>query len=37
MPDKSIDLDNVQKVMEVVDNFFTGADGLLSDRTGQPK
>jgi hypothetical protein len=29
LPDKSIDLENVQRVMEAVDNFFKGADGLL--------
>ena len=31
LPDKSIDLENVQRVMEALDNFFTGADGLLAD------
>ena len=29
LPDKPIDLENVQRVMEAVDNFFKGADGLL--------
>lgn len=29
LPDDPIDLDNVKDVMEAVDNFFTGADGLL--------
>ena len=31
LPDKPIDLENVQRVMEAVDNFFKGADGLLAD------
>lgn len=31
LPDKPIDLRNVQHVMEAVDNFFKGADGMLSD------
>jgi hypothetical protein len=31
LPDKPIDLENVQQVMEAVDGFFAGADGLLSD------
>jgi hypothetical protein len=31
LPDKPIDLQNVQHVMEAVDRFFTGADGMLSD------
>ena len=31
LPDKGIDLQNVQHVMEAVDNFFKGADGMLSD------
>jgi hypothetical protein len=31
LPDKAIDLQNVQHVMEAVDNFFQGADGMLSD------
>src|SRR5271166_480103 len=29
LPDKPIDLQNVQNVMEAVDNFFKGCDGLL--------
>ena len=31
LPDKPIDLENVQRVMEAPDNFFKGADGLLAD------
>ena len=31
LPDKPIDLGHVQRVMEAVDNFFKGADGMLSD------
>jgi hypothetical protein len=31
LPDKPIDLENVQRVMGAVDNFFKGADGLLAD------
>ncbi|HEY3836110.1 MAG TPA: hypothetical protein VGL72_06045 [Bryobacteraceae bacterium] len=31
LPDKPVDLQNVQHVMEAVDNFFKGADGMLSD------
>jgi hypothetical protein len=31
LPDKPVDLKNLQQVMEAVDNFFTGTDGLLSD------
>lgn len=30
LPDDSIDLENVRDVMEAVNNFFTGADGLLA-------
>jgi hypothetical protein len=30
LPDKPIDLQNVQHVMEAVDNFFKGTDGMLS-------
>lgn len=32
LPNKPIDLENVQQVMEAVNNFFKGADGFLSDR-----
>jgi hypothetical protein len=31
LPDEPIDLGNLQRVMEAVDNFFKGADGMLSD------
>jgi hypothetical protein len=31
LPDKSIDLQNVQRVMEAVDHFFKGTDGFLSN------
>jgi len=31
LPDTAIDLQNVQDIMEGVNNFFHGADGLLSD------
>lgn len=31
LPNKPIDLQNVQHVMEAVDNFFKGTDGFLSD------
>jgi hypothetical protein len=31
LPEKPIDLRNVQRVMEAVDNFFRGTDGFLSD------
>ena len=31
LPDKPIDLENVQLVMEFVNNYFKGTDGLLSD------
>ncbi len=31
LPNKPIDLANLQRVMEAVDNFFKGADGMLSD------
>jgi len=31
LPDKPIELQNLQHVMEAVDNFFKGADGMLSD------
>jgi hypothetical protein len=31
LPDKPIDLENMQHVMEAVDNFFKGADGFLSN------
>jgi hypothetical protein len=31
LPDNPIDLQNVQHVMEAVDNFFKGVDGMLSD------
>jgi hypothetical protein len=33
LPDKPIDLQNVQNVMEAVDNFFKASDGLLGDIT----
>jgi len=29
LPDHPIDLANVQRIMEKIDNFFTGADGML--------
>ena len=31
LPDKPIDLQNTQRVMEAVDNFFKGADGMLDN------
>jgi hypothetical protein len=31
LPDKPIDLQNMQQVMEAVDNFFKGTDGFLSN------
>ena len=31
LPDEPVDLGNMQRVMEGVDNFFKGADGMLSD------
>jgi hypothetical protein len=31
LPDKPINLENVEHVMEAVDNFFKGTDGMLSD------
>ncbi|WP_035672360.1 hypothetical protein [Bradyrhizobium liaoningense] len=31
LPDKPIDLQNMQRVMESIDNFFKGADGMLSN------
>jgi hypothetical protein len=31
LPDKPIDLENTQHVMEAVDNFFKGADGMLNN------
>jgi hypothetical protein len=31
LPEKSIELGNVQRIMEAVDNFFKGTDGFLSD------
>ena len=31
LPDIRIDLENLQQVMEAVDNFFKGADGMLDD------
>src|ERR1700686_3732200 len=31
LPDRPIDLGNMQRVMEAVDNFFKGADGYLSN------
>lgn len=33
LPDDPIDLENVKDVMEAVNNFFTGADGLLDHNT----
>lgn len=33
LPDKPVDLENLRDVMEAVDNFFTGVDGLLSANT----
>lgn len=29
LPDDPIDLENMQRVMEAVDNFFKGADAML--------
>ena len=31
LPDMRVDLENMQRVMEAVDNFFKGADGMLDN------